>query len=69
MRINDFFARTIGKKGDSVPLLFNALSFLCTTLLCKQKAMSRQSKIYTHCIALRIYQLQAVAVDLLELSC
>ena len=64
------FLRTqLEKKRDSVPLLFNALSFLCTTLLCKQKAMSRQLKIYTHCIALRIYQLQAVAVDLLELSC
>ena len=52
-----------------MPLLFNALSFLCITLLCKQKAMSRQLKIYTHCIALQIYQLQAVAVDLLDLSC
>ena len=64
-----FLRAQLEKKGDSVPLLFNALSFLCTTLLCKQKARSRQSKIYTHCIALRIYQLQAVAVDLLDLSC
>ena len=32
-----FFARTVGKMREQVPLLFSAISFLCTTLLCETK--------------------------------